>query len=78
MYLIKSFYLGKYEQIFRPRQRELNRTPEITDEEFQAPEISEPESLPTVPDVPVRAVQRPAHLKVMHCTHCLEKFSYEQ
>ena len=23
-----------YEQIFRPRQRELNRTPEITDEEF--------------------------------------------
>jgi len=50
-----------YEQIFRPRQRELNRTPEITDEEFQAPEISEPESLPTVP---VQAVQRPAHLKV--------------
>ena len=67
------FFLGKYEQIFRPRQRELNRTPEITDEEFQAPEISEPESLPTVPDVPVRAVQRPAHLKVMN--FCLqEKF----
>ena len=54
-----------YEQIFRPRQRELNRTPEITDEEFQAPEISEPEtSLPTVPPPPVQAVQRPAHLKV--------------
>ena len=60
-----------YEQIFRPRQRELNRTPEITDEEFQAPEISEPEtSLPTVPPPPVQAVQRPAHLKVH--SNCIE------
>ena len=73
--MIKPFYLGKYEQIFRPRQRELNRTPEITDEEFQAPEISEPESLPTVPDVPVRAVQRPAHLKVMFFCNLKFRFS---
>lgn len=58
-----------YEQIFRPRQRELNRTPTQDDEEFQAPDCSEPESLPTVPAPPppvvaAAPIQRPAHLKV--------------
>ena len=58
----------QYEDIFRPRQRELNRTPEP--DEFPAPENSEPESLPYVPPapapvaVPPQVVQRPAHLKV--------------
>ena len=61
--------LNYYEEIFRPRQRELNRTPTQDDEEFPAPENSEPESLPYVPPVtapPVQPapVQRPAHLKV--------------
>jgi len=45
-----------YEEIFRPRQRDLNRTPTMDDEEiFQAPEET-PE--------PVTVIQRPAHLKV--------------
>ena len=58
--------LNYYEEIFRPRQRELNRTPTQDDEEFPAPENSEPESLPYVPPVtaPPAPVQRPAHLKV--------------
>ena len=54
-----------YEEIFRPRVRELNRTPEP--DEFPAPENSEPESLPFVPPVsegPPQVLQRPAHLKV--------------
>ena len=39
-----------FEQIFRPRHHDLDRTTEITNQEFQAPpEISEPESLPTLP-----------------------------
>ena len=39
-----------FELIFRPRQYELDRTREITNQEFQAPpEISEPESLSTLP-----------------------------
>jgi hypothetical protein len=43
-----------YEQIFRPRIRELNRTPTQDDleDEFQAPDNSEPESLPTIPSIP--------------------------
>lgn len=56
--------IQNYEQIFRPRQRELNRTPTYDDEEFLAPENSEPESLPTIPVMPPPVIQRPAHLKV--------------
>ena len=52
---------------FRPRQRELNRTPTQDDEDlFEAPEET-PEPVPVVvsqPSVPVVTVQRPAHLKV--------------
>ena len=50
-------------KFFRPRQRELNRTPTQDDLEelFQAPEET-PEPAPAPP--PVVAIQRPAHLKV--------------
>lgn len=55
-----------YEEIFRPRRQELNRTPTQDEEEemFQAPDCSEPESLTPIEAPPVPVALRPAHLKV--------------
>ncbi len=55
-----------YENIFRPRQRELNRTPTRMDEPFEAP-ASGSEEMEAVPQPTQQQLQqpgRPSHLRV--------------